>query len=64
MKRLLREIDGDSDPEIRCRLLGFKEFCTYVYEPSMKNRPALNGNNSTKELTNESVKYQDMKRLA
>jgi hypothetical protein len=41
MKILLKEIDGDSDPEIRCRMLGFKEFCVYVYDPAQR-RKALN----------------------
>jgi hypothetical protein len=36
MKIILREIVGDNDPDNRPRLLSFKEFCRYVYEPSQR----------------------------
>ena len=36
MKIILREIVGENDPDSRPRLLPFKEFCQYVYEPSQR----------------------------
>jgi hypothetical protein len=41
MKIILREIVGENDPDSRPRLLSFKEFCQYVYEPSQRIK-ALN----------------------
>lgn len=38
MKIILREIVGDNDPDNHPRLLSFKEFCQYVYEPSQRIR--------------------------
>jgi hypothetical protein len=38
MRLILREIVGDNDPDNRPRLLSFKEFCQYVYEPSQRIR--------------------------
>ena len=34
MRKLIREIEGDGYVASKPRLLSFKEFCQYVYEPS------------------------------
>ena len=34
MKMLIKEVEGDGYVPNRKRLLSFKEFCQYVYEPS------------------------------
>lgn len=34
MKMLIREVEGDGNILLKKRLLTFKEFCQYVYEPS------------------------------
>ena len=34
MKMLIREVEGDGYVPTRTRMLSFKEFCQYVYEPS------------------------------
>jgi hypothetical protein len=36
MKVLLREIEGEETANSKARLLTFKEFCQYVYEPSKR----------------------------
>lgn len=41
MKMLIREVEGDGYVPTRTRMLSFKEFCQYVYEPSQRIK-ALN----------------------
>jgi hypothetical protein len=41
MKMLIKEVEGDGDVTPKKRLLSFKEFCQYVYEPSQRIK-ALN----------------------
>ena len=41
MKMLIREVEGDSFTPAKKRLMSFKEFCQYVYEPSQRIK-ALN----------------------
>ena len=41
MKMLIREIEGDGYVPKKSRMLSFKDFCQYVYEPS-KRIKALN----------------------
>ncbi len=41
MKMLIREVEGDGYVTPKKRLLSFKEFCQYVYEPSQRIK-ALN----------------------
>jgi hypothetical protein len=41
MKMLIREVEGDGYVSSNKRLLSFKEFCQYVYEPSQRLK-ALN----------------------
>ena len=41
MKMLIKEVEGDGYVPTRTRMLSFKEFCQYVYEPS-KRIKALN----------------------
>lgn len=36
MRMLLKEIEGEETAKIKARLLTFKEFCQYVYEPSKR----------------------------
>ena len=36
MKMLIREVEGDGYVPAKKRLLSFKEFCQYVYEPSQR----------------------------
>lgn len=38
MKVLLREIEGEETAKSKARLLTFREFCQYVYEPSKRIR--------------------------
>jgi hypothetical protein len=38
MKVLLKEIEGEESAKSKARLLTFKEFCQYVYEPSKRIR--------------------------
>jgi hypothetical protein len=38
MKMLIREVEGDGCVPARKRLLSFKEFCQYDYEPSRSIR--------------------------
>lgn len=33
MKTLLKEVEGEIDYKSRKRMLSFKEFCDYVYDP-------------------------------
>ena len=41
MKMLIREVEGDGYVPSKRRMLSFKEFCQYVYDPS-KRIKALN----------------------
>lgn len=41
MRKLIREIEGDGYVASKPRMLSFKEFCQYVYEPSQRIK-ALN----------------------
>ncbi len=41
MKMLLKEVQGDGCVPTRKRILSFKEFCKYVYEPTQRIK-ALN----------------------
>ena len=36
MRMLLKEIEGEETAKSKARLLTFKEFCQYVYEPSKR----------------------------
>ena len=50
MRIILREIVGDNDPDNRPRLLSFKEFCQYVYEPSQRKRSLSRSEDEENEL--------------
>jgi len=50
MKIILRGIVGDNDPDSRPRLLSFKEFCQYVYEPSQRKRSLNSSEDEDNEL--------------
>lgn len=41
MRMLLKEVESEGSKKLKARLLTFKEFCQYVYEPS-KRLKALN----------------------
>ena len=50
MKIILREIVGDNELDNRPRLLSFKEFCQYVYEPSQRIRSLKSSEDEENEL--------------
>jgi hypothetical protein len=50
MKIILREIVSDNEPDNRPRLLSFKEFCQYVYEPSQRIRSLKYSEDEENEL--------------
>lgn len=54
MKIILKEIVGDNDPDYRSRLLSFKEFCQYVYEPS-KRIKTLNLPEEERQLLEQTI---------
>ncbi len=50
MRIILREIVGNNDPDSCPRLLSFKEFCQYVYEPLQKIRSLNSSEDEENEL--------------
>ncbi len=60
MKTLLREIEGESDQSPRKRMLSFKEFCDYVYDP-LKRCGSLNLSEEDEEELKKTIRRR-MKR--
>ena len=48
MKKMLIEVQGENNPNISKKMLGFKEFCEYVYDP-LKRCGDLNLNEEDEE---------------
>lgn len=60
MKTLLREIEGEIDYKSRKRMLSFKEFCEYVYDP-LKRCSLLNLDEEAEEELKRTIRRR-MKR--
>jgi hypothetical protein len=55
MKHLLREIEGEGVQNPRKRMLSFKEFCEYVYDP-LRRVDALNLSEEDEEELKRSIR--------
>ena len=55
MKKLLREIEGERDYKPIRRMLSFKEFCDYVYDP-LKRCGSLNLSEADEEELKRTIR--------